>query len=438
MRYCFPLLLLVPLSAETITIDFPAALRSLAENNRDLAAARKNRQTAQFNYRGAYAGFLPQVTAGMNYTQGNSATTAQLASQSSKYELYSASLGVSQNIFSGLADYYKIKIARAAAELAEANFHQTAARVLYELKSAWALLALAKKQHELALETQKRRQDNMKMISLRFSSGTENKGSLLLAQSYRTQADRDVNQSLRQRINAETELRRLLALPESTEIFLSGGPEGKNPPDAAALHELAKKTPEYRQALAQELSAEATADQSISPFFPTLNASGSVFRQGADFFPQGDRWSVNVGVSYPLFSGGKDYYALKANKSAFEAAKQNRESIGAQRLARLQLTLQAYRAAVENARVSEALLAASTVRAQIARVKYMSGLLSFDQWDIIENELINRQKDALQTRYDLDVAQALWEQTRGDTWTALGSHASTELSPGNVEGRSNE
>lgn len=414
MRYLLLLLTVFPLAAEKITLDYAAALKSLAQNNRDLVAARKNLQTAQYNYRGAYAGFLPQLTAGMNYTQGNSATTAQLASQSTKYELYSASLGVSQNIFSGLADYYKIKIARAAAELSEATFHQTAARVQYELKSAWALLQLANKQHELALETQKRRQENMKMISLRFSSGTENKGSLLLAQSYRAQADRDVNQSLRQKINAETELRRVLYLPDNTEITLSGSPELKNPPEEAALAELAKKTPEYRQALAQELNAEATADQSISPFFPTLTASGSLFRQGADFFPQGDRWSVNVGVSYPLFSGGKDYYALKANKSAFEAAKQNREGVAAQRVSKLQQALQTYRAAVENARVSESLLGASSVRAQIARVKYMSGLLSFDQWDIIENELISRQKDALQTRYDLEVAQAVWEQTRGE------------------------
>lgn len=414
MRYLLLLFTVFPLAAEKITLDYAAALKSLAQNNRDLVAARKNLQTAQYNYRGAYAGFLPQLTAGMNYTQGNSATTAQLATQSTKYELYSASLGVSQNIFSGLADYYKIKIARAAAELSEATFHQTAARVQYELKSAWALLQLAKKQHELALETQKRRQENMKMISLRFSSGTENKGSLLLAQSYRAQAYRDVNQSLRQKINAETELRRVLYLPENTEITLNGSPEHKTPPEEAALTELAKKTPEYRQALAQELNAEATADQSISPFFPTLTASGSLFRQGADFFPQGDRWSVNVGVSYPLFSGGKDYYALKANKSAFEAAKQNRESVAAQRVSKLQQALQTYRAAVENARVSESLLGASSVRAQIARVKYMSGLLSFDQWDIIENELISRQKDALQTRYDLEVAQAVWEQTRGE------------------------
>lgn len=402
------------LAAEQTTLDFNTALKNLSANNRDILVARKNMQTAQYNYRGAYAGFLPQLTAGMNYTSGNSATTAQLASQSNRYELYSASLGVSQSVFSGLSDYYKIKGARANAELSEATFGVTAAKAVYDLKAAWSQLTLAKRQHELALEIQKRRIDNLKMIELRFRSGSENKGSLLLAESYRSQADRDVHQSLRLRAQYETELKRVLNLPQDQEINIQGGAELKVPPENFSLAEAAKKTPEYRQAIAQELNAEATADQSISPFFPTVTASGSLFRQGADFFPQGDRWSVNLGVSYPIFSGGKDYYALKANGSAFEAAKRNRESVETQRYARLQQTLQAYRAAVENARVSESLVTASNVQSQIARVKYNNGLLAFEQWDIIETNLISRQKDVLQTRCDMEIAQAAWEQALGE------------------------
>jgi len=410
LTFAIPLL---GLSAETITLEYKSALKSVGESNVDLIAARKNLQTAEFNYRGAYSGFLPQLTAGMNYTQGNSATTAQLANQANTYQLYSASLGVSQSIFSGLSDYYKIKIARANTELAQAKFSETAAKATYDFKAAWSLLSLSKKQHELALETQRRRKDNLRMIELRFSSGTENKGSVLLATSYRAQADRDVNQSLRKRTESETELRRVLALPLSTTINVEGACEIKTPPESFALEEAAQKTPEFKQAIAQELNAEATADQSISPFFPTLTASGSLFRQGPDFFPQGDRWSVNVAVSYPIFSGGKDYYQMKATKSALEAARQNRRSIELTRVSKLQQALQAYRAAGENAQVSLTLLEASTVRAQIARVKYLSGLLTFDQWDLIENDLIQRQKDVLQTRYDLEISQALWEQLLG-------------------------
>lgn len=412
--FFLPLLLLNPVYGEVVKLDFQTAVQKLTTGNRDFVAARQNIETARYNYRAAYANFFPQLTAGMNYTQGNSATTAQFAGQSATYELYSASLGVSQNIFSGLADYYAIKRARANAELSEATFSLTAARTLYELKSAWALQNLAFRQHGLALETQRRRKDNLRMIELRFNGGNENKGSLLLATSYRAQADRDVNQSLRQRVQSATELKRILNLPQESDLEIAGSLEIKEPPQDIALPELAKKTPEYRQALAQELNAEATADQSLSPFFPTLNASGSMFRQGATFFPQGDRWSVTVGVSYPIFSGGKDYYALKANGSALESARRSREGVETMRISKLQQALQTYRATIENARVSESLLSASAVRAQIARVKYNNGLLSFDQWDIIENELITRQKDVLQTRYDLEVAQAAWEQQLGE------------------------
>ncbi|GAB4432504.1 MAG: TolC family protein [Turneriella sp.] len=413
-----PLLLCVlaatTVAAEPLKLTFAEAVEQLARQNRDLLAARHNLETARLNYRGAYANFLPQVTAGMNYTQGNSATTAQLAGVNNTYELYSASLGVSQNLFSGLADYYKIKQARANTELSEAAYRQTAARVFYELKAAWSQLQFARAQHALALETRTRRLENVRMIRLRFNSGNENKGSLLLAESYLAQAERDVNQSLRQKLTAETELRRVLNLPDEQEIFPEGQLPGKAPPEVPNLAELSKQTPEYQQALAQELNAEATADAAISPFFPTLNASGSLFRQGQTFFPERDRWSVTVGVSYPLFSGGKDYYALKANNSAHEASKRNRESVKLARTARLQQALQAWRDALESAKVSESLLGASTVRAQIARVKYNNGLLSFDQWDIIENDLINRQKGVLQTRYDLELAQAAWEQLTGE------------------------
>ncbi len=414
-RAAVALLIVSPqLHAETVKLDFKSAVQNLMTGNRDFVAARQNIETARYSYRAAYANFFPQLSAGMNYTQGNSATTAQLAGQSTTYELYSASLGVSQNIFSGLADYYAIKRARANAELSEATFSLTAARTLYELKSAWALQNLAHKQYALALETQRRRKDNLRMIELRFSGGSENKGSVLLATSYRAQADRDVNQAIRQRTQSLTELKRILNLAQEADLEIEGSLEIKEPPKEIALTELAKKTPEYRQALAQELNAEATADQSLSPFFPTLNASGSMFRQGATFFPQGDRWSVTVGVSYPIFTGGKDYYALKANESALESARRNREGVETMRISKLQQALQTYRASVENARVSESLLAASSVRAQIARVKYNNGLLSFDQWDIIENELISRQKEVLQTRYDVEIAQAAWEQQLGE------------------------
>jgi outer membrane protein TolC len=52
-------------------------------------------------------------------------------------------------------------------------------------------------------------------------------------------------------------------------------------------------------------------------------------------------------------------------------------------------------------------------RADIARTKYNNGLMTFENWDIIENDLIQRQKSFLQGQRDRVVAEAAWEQAQG-------------------------
>jgi outer membrane protein TolC len=64
--------------------------------------------------------------------------------------------------------------------------------------------------------------------------------------------------------------------------------------------------------------------------------------------------------------------------------------------------------------VDEDFLKAANARAEIARSKYSNGLMSFEDWDIIENDLINRQKAVLQSRRDRVTAEAAWEQVLGN------------------------
>jgi hypothetical protein len=54
------------------------------------------------------------------------------------------------------------------------------------------------------------------------------------------------------------------------------------------------------------------------------------------------------------------------------------------------------------------------LRAEIARSKYNNGLLSFEDWDLIENDLINRQKALLVSVRERVTAEAGWEQARGE------------------------
>jgi outer membrane protein len=68
---------------------------------------------------------------------------------------------------------------------------------------------------------------------------------------------------------------------------------------------------------------------------------------------------------------------------------------------------------VEKLKVDQAFLDAAKTRADIARTKYNNGLMTFENWDIIENDLIQRQKSFLQSQRDRVVAEAAWEQAQG-------------------------
>ena len=72
--------------------------------------------------------------------------------------------------------------------------------------------------------------------------------------------------------------------------------------------------------------------------------------------------------------------------------------------------------AVERIEVQEEFLKAAQLRAEVARTKYTTGLLSFDEWDLIENDLISTQKSHLQAllKYNnsRDYAQAILKLAR--------------------------
>ena len=56
---------------------------------------------------------------------------------------------------------------------------------------------------------------------------------------------------------------------------------------------------------------------------------------------------------------------------------------------------------------------AAQVRAEIARSQYTSGLLAFEDWDLIENDLIENEKQALLARRTAARAAAAWDRALG-------------------------
>jgi outer membrane protein TolC len=73
------------------------------------------------------------------------------------------------------------------------------------------------------------------------------------------------------------------------------------------------------------------------------------------------------------------------------------------------------RDAVERVQVQQKFLEAAEARAAIARAQYSNGLISFDTWTIIENDLVQADQTLLDARADALIAEANWIRAQGGT-----------------------
>ncbi len=212
---------------------------------------------------------------------------------------------------------------------------------------------------------------------------------------------------------AKANLARVLGRAEYTEFYIIDPIpviEEKYKPE---FKELALETPEYRIAIAQENTARADLTKARSGFLPSLIFSGEYGRLDSTWFPANKAWSLGLGLSIPLFNSGRDYYATNSASSAVDAEVFTRQDLLNRLISRLKNAYHQYRETAQKLVVDKSFLKALTVRSEIARSMYNNGLISFTDWDLIENDLINRQKAVLVSQRGKTIKEAEWEQIQG-------------------------
>lgn len=401
-----------PEAATTERLTWISCVEQTQRENPELKAAANTLLAAEYSARGAASGFFPQVTGSLGYQHGDRGADPLAAAGTTTNDV-NLSLAASQNIFNGLQDRARVAQSQANARSALADLETTRARVSFALKSAYAGLLYAQGSETLQLEIVRRRQENLRMVELRFDGGRENKGSLLLSRAYLNQARFDALQAKNQAFVAQAQLARVMGRDEDSELEISNDLPLTEPPSVSDFRPLMLDTPTHRQSLAKEDAAAAGVTIARSGFFPSLGVSGNWSRQGESWFPESAHWSVGTTLTLPIFSGGRDYYSTRSSGALYRAAAQSRADSDRNLVSQLKQAQRGFIEAVEKLKVDESFVQAASTRAEIARAKYNNGLLSFEDWDLIENDLIQRQRAALQSLRDRIVAEAAWEQALG-------------------------
>lgn len=392
-------------------LSFNQCVELVKQNNADIRSSEESLQATRFQINSSQGSYFPQLTGNLGYLQSGPDYSGNGTAAGSSY---TATLNATQNLFNGFADVAKVDLAKAQSRVSDAALQITKAQVSYDLKVSFAYLLYAKEAEKVTIDFQKRREDNLRMVELRFESGRENKGSLMLSQAYLKQSKVDVMKAGHIRETSESDLQKVVGLDGERTLDIRDDLPLREPSETEPDYKsLAIITPNRRQSEAQVSASEASVTTAKSGFYPSLNLTGSLGKLSDRFFPDNDRWTVGANLSWPLFGGGKDYYGTKSAVSNLYAAKSNLTSVERQLLSTLKKSYTSYVEAVADLKVNEAFLQAAKTRAEIARSKYNNGLLTFDDWDIIENDLINKTKSYLQSKRDRIVAEAAWEQAQG-------------------------
>lgn len=389
--------------------------RVAAVENPEIAAARENLNSAEAKLRVAYGGFLPSVKASIGYenTERQGATSVAISTGTG----WTAGINGNWNLFSGFQDHAKLRQAEAEVKAAESALRSVLAKISAELKIAFQASTYAHDFSKLTIQILKRREENLRLVQLRFESGRENKGSVLLSEAYLEQARYDDLQARNSLYTSSAGLAKVLGQnpsvdhsPKSDGLVPPKNPETGRPD----FEKLASAAPDYLQALSQAESTRQASLVARSSFLPSLDLSTAFGKRGDEIFSDGTTTSsIGLALSIPLFNGGKNFGTYQSARAAYNAATFNVENTFREQRRLLEAAWATYVESVAKLRADESFYKAAITRAEIARTKYNNGLLSFEDWDIIENDLINRQKSVLTTRKDRVTAEAKWEQVQG-------------------------
>lgn len=394
-----------------LTLDWPACVREALAAHPDLASARAALTAAEATERASRGERLPQVSAALGYTRSERDTSADAEEAAS--DSYDASLTARQLLFSGGRVAATLDQRQAEVEQARATLRRTSFEVGFDLKTAFAGLLYAQQLEQLTRQIQARRDENLRLVSLRFEGGREHKGSMLRSRAAAREALFEVGRAERARVVAQRDLANAMGRAESSGLQVAGDYAVAGPDAAPDFDALTRSSPLQDQAEARRRIATASVRRARSAFYPELSVSGSLSRDDDRFFPEDERWTVGASLDIPLFEGGARRHELAAARAEEQQAQADLLGVEYDVRRELEQSHAALLDDVENLDVRQEFQTAAAVRAEIARSQYTSGLLSFDDWDLIENDLINTEKSLLAARRDAVLSEATWDLAAG-------------------------
>jgi len=391
-------------------------VKEAAKNNPDLVSAKESVNSASADKSITASGLFPQVSADAGVSKSKSGSGGASGASSSSTNNYNYGVNGSQLIFDGFNTANKVNAAAENIKAAQESYRFTSSDVRLRLRTAFIELLKAQDGLRIKEEIYTRRRQNYELVTLRYESGQENKGSLMTEEANLIQARYDVTQAKRDINLAQRKLTKELGRSETAPIIAKGSFEVaekvREMPDFASI---AESNPSLKQLIAQKNAAVFNLKSAKAEFMPEITANGSAGRSDTSWPPENDNWSIGAAISFPIFEGGKRIADINKAAAQLNKAKADEKSGLDGVIETLQDKWTSLQRALDNVDIQKQFLTANEERAKITEAQYSIGFVSFNDWIIIENNLVDAKNSYLNAQASALLAEADWIQAKGET-----------------------
>lgn len=394
-------------------LSWQDCLKEAAKNHPDLISAVEKVKQSEAAKKVTASALFPQVDANLDASTKKTTTSSRSASSTS--DTYTYGVSGTQLIFDGNKTVNDLKGAQETIKASEHNYRFTSTQVRLRLRTAFVNLLKAQELIKVSEDIVRIRKGNLELITLRYASGLEHRGALLTAEANLAQANfglaqakRDVELTQRQMTK---EMGRRKFIPMAVKADFKVTDTAKDRPD---LEKLAQHNPSLLGLTAQKNAAEFGLKSAYANFFPTLSGSAGANKNDAHWPPEGDQWNLGLSLSVPIFEGGLRFAQVSQAQGLLNQLKEDERSTRDGIIVTLAQTWVSLQDALETVDVQSKNLMATEERAKIAEAEYATGFITYDNWTIIEDNLVQAKTSYLNAQANALLAEANWIQAKGE------------------------
>jgi outer membrane protein TolC len=360
--------------------------------------------------------YLPQIEADASASkEKNTYRNPNGGKSNDKTNNYSYGLSGKQLLFDGMKNLYDIKSINKQAENLIYDYSVQSSNIRLSLRNAYIQLMGAQESIKLTKDILNIRKQNLDLVKMRHDAGREHKGSLLTAEANLSQAKLDFLQATRNVVLAQKQLNKEMGISEYKRIAVEVDFTVKTDRSEPDFISLSKTNPLLLEMIALMQSKQYNLKSAKADLFPKVYATANITKSDTKFPPEGTNLSIGAQMALPLFQGGSSYYQISKAESAYKQLNSDVMSTKNNLLITMEQTWINLQNMIDQVDVQYKFLKAAEERAKIAEGQYSIGVIGFDNWTIIEDNLVSTKKSYLNVLTAALQAEASWIQAKGET-----------------------